>query len=256
MTPHVARLQPARIADLAEAFPYLHAAELLNLLDVGLAGDVFELIEPERQVQILGELDEERAAAFLAEAAPDHVADVLGRLPLPEARRFLEALPRSAPCSSSSCCSTPPTRPGIMTNEVIVVTAGLTVAEQIEYVRPHLAHPDLVYYLYVVDDLESRRLEGIVTLRDLLMSRPDQPIADVMNRNLVTATPHEPARDVAYRLADHHLTPCRSSDRGRRLLGVVTIDNAIGQIAPETLRQSLPRVHLTSRRPWRDVVHR
>ena len=100
-----------------------------------------------------------------------------------------------------------------------------------------------MYYLYVVADLESRRLEGIVTLRDLLIARPDQPIAEVMNRSLVTATPREPARDVAYRLADHQLNALPVVlERGRRLLGVVTIDSAVGQIAPETLRRSLPRV--------------
>jgi magnesium transporter len=99
-----------------------------------------------------------------------------------------------------------------------------------------------VYYLYVVADLESRTLEGIVTLRDLLIAGPDQPIVEVMNRNLVTATPREPARDVAYRLADHQLNALPVVDGHRRLLGVVTIDNAVGQIAPETLRRSLPRV--------------
>jgi CBS domain-containing protein len=244
MTPHVARLQPARIADLAEALPYLHAAELLNLLEVGLAADVFEMIAPERQIQILGELDEERAAAILAEAAPDHVADALGRLPLPEARRFLEILPPERARLVIELLRYPAdTAGGIMTNEVVVVTAGLTVAEAIEHARPYLVRPDLVYYLYVVDDLESRRLEGIVTLRDLLIARPDEPIAEVMNRNLITATPHEPARDVAYRLADHQLNALPVIlGRDRRLLGVVTIDSAVGQIAPDALRRSLPHV--------------
>jgi CBS domain-containing protein len=244
MTPHVARLQPARIADLAEALPYLHAAELLNLLEVGLAADVFEMIAPERQIQILGELDEERAAAILAEAAPDHAADALGRLPLPEARRFLEVLPPERARLVIELLRYPAdTAGGIMTNEVVVVTAGLTVAEAIEHARPYLVRPDLVYYLYVVDDLESRRLEGIVTLRDLLIARPDEPIAEVMNRNLITATPHEPARDVAYRLADHQLNALPVIlGRDRRLLGVVTIDSAVGQIAPDALRRSLPHV--------------
>ena len=243
MTPHVARLQPARIADLAEALPYLHAAELLNLLDVGLAADVFELIAPERQVQIIGELDEERAVAILAEAAPDHAADALGRLPIPDARHLLERLPRERAQLIIDLLLYPAdTAGGIMTNEIIIVSAGLTVSETIEQVRPHLAGPDLVYYLYVVADLASRTLEGIVPLRDLLTAGPDQPIVEVMDRNLVTATPHEPARDVAYRLADHQLNALPVVDGHRRLLGVVTIDNAVGQIAPETLRRSLPRV--------------
>jgi CBS domain-containing protein len=243
LSPRVARLQPGVIADLAEALPYLHAAELLTLLEVPLAADAFELLEPQRQVQVLEELPDERAVAILAEAAPDQVADVLGRLSLDEARHLLEALPRSRAALLVDLLRYPAdTAGGIMTNEVVTVPVGLTVREAIEYVHPRLASPDLVYYIYVVDAPESRRLEGIVTLRDLLLARPDDPIAEVMNRNLVTAAPLEAARTVAYRLADHRLNALPVVDDQQRLLGVVTVDNAVAQIAPETVRQSLPRV--------------
>jgi Mg/Co/Ni transporter MgtE len=63
-----------------------------------------------------------------------------------------------------------------------------------------------------------------------------------MNRNLVTAAPLEAARTVAYRLSDHRLNALPVVDDQQRLLGVVTVDNAVAQIAPETVRQSLPRV--------------
>ena len=72
--------------------------------------------------------------------------------------------------------------------------------------------------------------------------REDQPLAEVMNGNLVTAAPLEPAREVAYRLADHQLNALPVVDDDGRLVGVVTIDSAVGQIAPETLRRSVPRV--------------
>ena len=243
MTPRVARLQPARIADLAEALPYMHAAEMLNLLDIGLAADVFELTEPARQLQVLGELDDERAVAILAEAAPDHAADVLGRLPLDEARRLLERLPRERARLVIDLLAYPAdTAGGIMTNELVWVPLGLTTQDAIDYVRPHLARPDLVYYVYVVDEPDARRLQGVVTLRDLLLARPEQPVAEIMNRKLVTAAPCDSAREVAYRLADHQLNALPVVGDEQRLLGVITIDSAVGQIAPEALRQSLPRV--------------
>jgi Mg/Co/Ni transporter MgtE len=231
------------IADLAEALPYLHAAELLSLLDVPLAADVFELLEPQRQVQVMEELSDERAVAILAEAAPDQATDVLGRLSLDEARHLLESLPRQRAALLVDLLRYPAdTAGGIMTNEVVTIPVGLTVREAIEYMRPRLEGPDLVYYVYAVDAPETCRLEGIVTLRDLLLARPDAPITDVMNRDLVTAAPLEPARTVAYRLADHRLNALPVVDAKQRLLGVVTVDNAVAQIAPETVRQSLPRV--------------
>jgi CBS domain-containing protein len=243
IAPRVARLLPARIADLADALPYLHAAELLTLLDVPLAADVFELMLPERQIQVIGEIDGARAIAMLAEVAPDHVADVLGNLPLDDAREILERLPRPHAILVADLLRYPPgTAGGIMTNDVVIVATGLTVAEAIDAIRPRLASPDLAYYVYVVADLTSRRLVGMLTLRELLLARHEQPIAEVMNERLVTAEPLENAAVVAYRLADHQLNALPVVDAERRLLGVVTIDQAIAQIAPEALRQDLPRV--------------
>ena len=239
----VARLQPARIADLAEALPYLHAAELLACLDVSQAADVLEMLAPERQIQVIDELDDERVVAILAEVAPDHVSDILGRLPFETARHLLEQFPRRQAKMVADLLQYPPgTAGGIMTNDVVIVSRDLDVAEAIERIRPRLASPDLVYYVYVVEDLDSHRLSGIVTLRDLLLATPDQPVDEVMNEALVTANPLEAATAVAYRLADYQLNALPVIDDDRRLLGVVTIDKAISQIAPETLRQDLPRV--------------
>ncbi len=241
--PRVTRLLPARIADLAEALPYLHAAELLTLLDVPLAADVFELMMLERQVQVIGEIDGERAIAILAEVAPDRLADVLGQLPLDDAHDILERLPRQHAVLVADLLRYPPgAAGGIMTNDVVLVPAGLTIGEAIEAIRPRLASPDLVYYVYVVADPASRRLVGMLTLRDLLLGRPETPVVEVMTDRLVTAEPLENAEVVAYRLADHQLNALPIVDAEGRLLGVVTIDKAIAQIAPETLRQDLPRV--------------
>ena len=129
-----------------------------------------------------------------------------------------------------------------MTNDVIVVPVELTVAEAIEAIRPRLATPDLVYYVYVVENLDARRLVGILTLRDLLLAHHGQSISKVMNAQLVCAEPLENAAVVAYRLADYQLNALPVVGAEQRLLGVVTIDKAIAQIAPETLRQDLPRV--------------
>lgn len=241
--PRLASLAAPRLARLAEALPYLHAAELVSVLPTRLGADVFEDLSPERQLQVLGELSAEQAAAILAEVSPDHAADVLGRMELRDARLLLERLPRERGQLVTELLRYPAsTAGGIMTNEMVVVPARLTVADVIEEIRPQIGRPDVVYYVYVVDDLTSRRLRGIITLRDLLLARPDQPVSEVMNRRLVTADPLEPAAEVAYRLSDYELNALPVVDADGRLRGIVTIDNAIAQIAPETIRRDLPRV--------------
>jgi magnesium transporter len=76
----------------------------------------------------------------------------------------------------------------------------------------------------------------------LLISDPDRLIDDVMNASMVVASAEEPARLVAYRLADAQLNALPVVDEDGRLLGAVTIDNAVAQIAPETIRQDIPTV--------------
>lgn len=238
------RLTPAQVADLADALPYMHAAELLNILPCAFAADVFEVLSPERQVQVLSELPPGRAVAILAEASPDHVADVLARLSLAEATDILERLPRERAELVTELLRYPAdSAGGIMTNEVVVVPCGLSVREAIDAIRPQLERPDLVYFVYVVADSESHRLAGVMTLRDLLLAEPHRPVSDVMNMHLITADPLEPAREVAYRLADNQLNALPVVARDGRLLGIVTIDNAIIQIAPGALQRDLPRIY-------------
>jgi magnesium transporter len=240
----ILRLSAAQIARLAEALPYLHAAELIWLLPDELAADVFEFLSPERQIQVIGELGESKTDAVLSALAPDQAADVLGRLDLAEAKRLIERLPPERAALVTQLLRYPANSAGgIMTNELVTVPTGLSVAEALAHIRPQLAKPDLVYFVYVVDDPERRRLAGVVTLRELLISDGDRPLDEVMNRSMVTVSPDESARQAAYHLADNQLNALPVVGEDRRLLGAITVDSAVAQIAPETIRQDIPSVY-------------
>lgn len=87
------RLPPGQIARMTDALPYLHAAELLKLLPDRVASDTLEAMMPERQLQVLEELDEDARLRLLALMRPDIAADLIGRLDTELARRCLERLP-------------------------------------------------------------------------------------------------------------------------------------------------------------------
>jgi magnesium transporter len=219
----LAQLRPAEIAGLAEALPYLHAAELMVLFPARRAASVFKRLSRERQIQVLGELDDETGVGILAEMSADQVADVLGRLRPAQAHRILELLPDEQAELIGELLRYPAdTAGGIMTNEVVVVPGGITVAEAIEIIREKLTRPNPVYVVYVVDDVRSCRLEGTLSFRDLLVAEREWKVEDVMTRDLIVAGPV--------------VAP------DRRLLGVVTLDSAIAQIAPATIHRDLPKV--------------
>ena len=129
-----------------------------------------------------------------------------------------------------------------MTTEMVVTPGNLTVAEVIDHIREQVARPDFVYFVYVVDDLATCRLQGVLTLRDLLLADPSAPIERVMRADLDAVGPLESALDVAQRITDYGLNalPVVASDR--RLLGIVTVDAAMMQIMPDAWRDRLPRV--------------
>jgi Mg/Co/Ni transporter MgtE len=239
----VARLDPVTIARLSDALPYVHAAELLLLLPDPLAADAFEHLLPERQAQIIGELSPECAAGLLAETTPELAADALGQLTADDATRLLEAIPPDRATLIQDLLQYPPdTAGGIMTNEFVTVPLNLTIEQARECIRPHIRRPDFVYFVYVVDSPEWRRLRGVLTLRDLLMADPRAGVDKVMRTTVLTVAPLESALDVAHRVADYGLSAIPVVNTDGVLLGVVTVDMAMLQITPDTWRDRLPRV--------------
>jgi magnesium transporter len=129
-----------------------------------------------------------------------------------------------------------------MTNDIIVAPESLTVKQARSELRAELATPDFVYYVYVVENAETRILRGVVTLRDLLVRDDLSLLGEVMRRDVVAIDPLEAAVGAARRVAEEHLAALPVVSRDGRLLGAITIDAAVAMLAPATLRSQVPRV--------------
>lgn len=239
----VTRLQPAAIAHLVEAIPYVHAAELLALLPDELAADVLEDLAAERQLQVFEEFPTETAARLLSLMAPDAAADLAGRLPTGAAHELLERLPRQQLDRVIALLEFPEdSAGGLMTNRVVMLPATLSVGEARQAIREQLKDPDFIYYLYIVDDAASQRLCGVMTLRGLLVADDTQTIRDVMHVPWEVLDPLVPAEMAARSVVDNALAALPVVGRDGRLLGAITADAAIARIVPRALRPQMPRV--------------
>lgn len=239
----ITRLAPGEIARLTDALPYLHAAELLLLLPDPLAADTLEVMTPERQLQVFEELEEEHALRLLALMAPDLAADLVGRLATPMAQRYLNRLPKPYSERIVDLLRYPEdTVGGIMTNDLVTAPAHLTVREARQALRQRLQEPDFVYFVYVVEDEKTQRLCGVLTLRTLLIADEACILREVMQRYLVTSQPLEPARTAAYHLIDSGLAALPVVGDDGQLLGALTVDAAVAQVAPASWRTQAPRV--------------
>jgi Mg/Co/Ni transporter MgtE len=223
--------------------PYLHAAELLELLPEQLAADTLEVMSPERQLQVFEELDEQRALELLKRMAPDLAADLVGRLDGRIAQRFLNRLSRAAGERIVELLRYPEnTVGGIMSNDMVTVAPNLTVGEARELLRKELKEPDFVYFVYVVEDKPPHKLRGVISLRQLLVAQDDQPLEEIMNPYLIVLTPMESPTEAAYRLLNSQLAALPVVGAEGELLGTVTIDAAVSQVAPRSWRAQAPRV--------------
>ena len=239
----IARLPPVSIAQLATAVPYRHAAELLTLLPDPLAADTLEALPPERQLQVFETLDEDQALRLLSLMAPDTATDLVGRLETEQASWFLERLPLEQAERVLGLLRYPEdTAGGIMTNDVPVAPAWMTVGEARVALREQIRSPDFVYYVYAVDNLETRVVQGVLSLRDLLVGDEGQLLGELIRRDLVTIDPLEPATEAARRVVEQHLAALPVVGRDGRLLGVVTVDAALAHVAPAAWRDRTPRI--------------
>lgn len=129
-----------------------------------------------------------------------------------------------------------------MTNDVVYVCGDLTVAEAREKLRVPLKVPDFVYLVYVVDDDKSRCLRGAISIRDLITGPDEKKLEEIMDPYLITLQPLEPADESAHRVLDSHLAALPVVGDDKRLLGVVTVDAAVAQVAPRSWSAQAPRI--------------
>ena len=174
---------------------------------------------------------------------PDEAADLIGHLEQDAAQVALERLPVERRAQVIDLLRYPEdTAGGIMNNDIVIIPARLTIAEARRSLRDRLSEPDFVYFIYVIDDESSRRLVGVLTLRDLLIARPEALVGKVMRPHLVTIFPLESASEAARRVTESGLVALPVVSRDGRLLGAVTVDSTVVLIAPASLRGQAPRI--------------
>lgn len=239
----IVHLPPGEIAFLAASVPYLHAAELLELLPAHLAADTLELMSPERQLQVFEELAEKRALQVLEYMAPAVAADIVGRMNTDLARRYLNRLPRKSGERIVDLLQYPEhTVGGIMANDMVTVPVNLTIGKARQSLREKMQEPDFVYFVYAVEEKAPHKLRGVITLRQLLIAEDDQTIEEIMNPYLIALSPMDPAVEAAYRLLHSQLAALPVIGDQGQLLGTVTIDAAVSQVAPRSWRAQAPKV--------------
>ena len=239
----LARLHPVEIARLAEALSYHHGSEVVESLDDETAAETLEERPAVSQARILSDMDQERAADILEWMSPDEAADVLGDLPEEKAEELLGLMEHDEQADVAELLPyEDDTAGGLMTTEFVTLPRALTVGEALARLRDMAETPNMIYYLYVVEEEQSWKLVGVIALRSLILADPSMPLEEVMRTEFQQADPEEPAKEVAQRIAEYNLLALPVIDESGDILGIITVDDAMEILLPKDWRQRLPRL--------------
>ncbi|WP_107658577.1 magnesium transporter [Nocardia suismassiliense] len=217
---------PHVIADQLARMDAVQAGMAFRLLDKDLALAVFEELEPVDQQQILQGLRDQSFRDLIEGMAPDDRARMLREPPAKVAKKVLAGLSPRERRMTAALLGYPEGSAGqYMTPEVVALPQNLTVAEALTMVRAKGANAETVYTLPVVD--AGRRLTGIVELRELVLSKPDTMIAELVVTEPVCARATDSAEKAARLMRETNDINMPVVDSENRLVGLLTIDDAV-----------------------------
>ncbi len=239
----LARLHPVEIAQLAESLSPIHRTEIVKSLDDETAADTLEEMSTENQARILEEMDNERAADILEEMSPDDAVDVLGELSDEKAQELFNLMEDEEKAEVAELLHfDKDTAGGLMTTEFVTFPKNLTVGQAIARLREMAETPAMIYYLYVVEEENSWRLVGLISLRSLILGDPTLPLSEVMRENFQFAHPNDSAEEVAQTISEYNLLALPVVDDLGEIAGIVTVDDAMEILLPKNLNNRLPRL--------------
>ncbi len=222
------------LADIIEILEPEKQVVVFRLLDKERALEVFEYIEVEFQQDLLQNFTDERAFEFFQGLEPDDRAALMDELPAKVAKNLLTRLSKKEHDHTMLVMGYDDGTAGhVMTPKYISFKRGMNAAEALDKIRHVADEVETIYHLYVTD--KTRRLEGMIELRDLITADPKEPIENIMREEPVHVTYDVKDEVVAKLLQDSDLLAVPVVDKENRLLGVVTVDDAMDVLSEDAI---------------------
>ncbi|OPJ55832.1 magnesium transporter [Alkalithermobacter paradoxus] len=215
-----------------------------RLLSKDKALFVFEQLDTSFQQDLLSSFTEEVAIEMISELEPDDRVRLLDELPAKVAKRLIQALlPEEREKTALLMGYEEKTAGRIMTTEYFALNRKYTVEQAIEKIRQVGKEKETIYTIYIVD--EFRKLEGVLSLRELIISSLDKRLEEIMNDKVVKVSTNTDQEEVAQILQNLDFMSVPVVDKENRLVGIITFDDAMDIIEEETTEDIFIKAGLT-----------
>lgn len=251
-------LEHENYSALQQALPALHpkdAARWIDTLAPQTAALVFRLMNKEEAAEVFAELDRNSTKDLLLAFTDTELQEVVESLYLDDAVDVLEELPAGVVARVLRLCAPdrrdalnhylrfPEDSAGsIMTAEFMRLKKHWRVDEALRKIRTTGHEKVTVYTCYVTDD--TRVLEGVVSVRQLLLAEDEQRVEELMETRVIRAETHDDREQIVHLFRDYDLLSLPVVDMENRLVGIVTVDDVL-DVSEEEVTEDFQRMALT-----------
>lgn len=221
-------LHPADLADILENLDTNSRKQVLESLDEDLAADTLEEIDSEYKGTIIKELSDSKTVEVLENMPNDEIADLLDDLDEEEREKILLNLEKEDADEVKELLQYEDETVGsVMSKEFISVNLDITVGDTIEILREMKPDEEVIYYIYITD--EEEHIQGVISLRDLIINDSNTKIKEVMDE-VVSRVKHDDEMNEAIEVAaKYDLNSVPVVDEDEKLVGIVIIHDLIDE---------------------------
>ncbi|MGN1112146.1 MAG: magnesium transporter [Acutalibacteraceae bacterium] len=226
-------LQPVDIAAMFDAMPEESLPLLFRLLPKELAADTFVEMDDDAQELLIHGFSDTELKEVVDELYVDDAVDLIEEMPANVVMRILRQADPEVRKKINEVLNYPEDSAGsIMTTEFVSLRPSMTVSDSIKRIRRTGVDKETIYTCYVIDD--NRKLIGMISIKTLLLSDEDEVVSDIMESNVISVNTLDDQEQVAKKLNKYGFLAIPVVDGEKRLVGIVTVDDAIDVIQEET----------------------
>jgi magnesium transporter len=225
--------QPIDIARHIEGLEPEDIARVVTIIGDPLGPDAFQKLDTETQKDVLRVMPRRQGVHIIEEMDPDERTDLIKAMPEEEAERVLPLIAQAQRNEIARLIKYEEGTAGsIMTTEYAAVQVDMTVRQAIDYLSRIAPDRDTIYNVFVLDP--DRKVMGAISLKDLFVAPPHSRVSDVMKSDIVGLDANMDVEAVAHYMRDYDMVSAAVVGDGKRLVGIVTIDDVVDVLEQET----------------------
>lgn len=220
------------IAEILEELPQKEIIKVFRLLPKDLAADVFSYLETDTEANIITSLTDKEAVDIINDMSADDATDLIDEMPANVVNKLIGKVDKDTRRNINQLLKYPDNSAGsIMTVEYLDFKEYVTIKDAIKKIRREYDEKETINTCYVTD--KSRKLVGIVKLKDLVINSDDRDIKEIMESDFISVNTLTDQEEVAKIIQDYDLTSVPVVDSENKLVGIITIDDVIDIIEAE-----------------------